>query len=177
MGGRDKRAKDLVVKDKGKVTNPPLTSTFEGFTDMRRPRCCPRKGQSYGPCSFSIEDQVSWAFKMLSHDLTYLNDNRPSMNTSKMNSNTLHPPKERRSRSTSRQPAKLRNNEGSGVNSSQEDGKHTDNNNSEHKDGGGLSECDERNGEERKHAEESPAKGRQRITSKVPFYLALRYLS
>lgn len=40
---------------------------------------------------------------------------------------------------------------------------------------GGLSECDERNGEEREYAKATPEKGNQRLASKV-YYIDSCYL-
>lgn len=88
--------------------------------------------------------------------------------------NTLQPPKGQRSRSASTRPQ----NEGlEAEDSSSEDNRGKGKDEGDCSEGpGGLSECDERDGEERKFAKESPAKGNQRLDSKV-YILHELYLS
>lgn len=91
-----------------------------------------------------------------------------------MNStNNLWPPIEQCSRSTSKQPIEFPDGEGSnaGHNSEQDNGKCANDGHTENT--GGLSGCDERNNDERKHMKESPAKGKQRLSSMVCITLYL----
>lgn len=92
-------------------------------------------------------------------------------------SNNLRPPAERRSRSTSKQPIEFPDGEGSDADHSS----HESNQNGEYADDGpaentgGLSDHDhdERNNDERRVAEESPAKGKRRLSSMVSIDLYL----
>lgn len=77
--------------------------------------------------------------------------------------NDLRPSKGHRSHSTSTQP---QNKELEAGDSSCEDNKGEDEDDCS-EGSGGLSDCDERNGEEREYAKKSPTKGKQHLNSKV----------
>lgn len=79
-------------------------------------------------------------------------------------SNALRPSKGQRSCSNSMPPQ----NEGSEAEDSTPEDNHSKDGDDDGSEGsGGVSECDERNGEERKFAEQSPTKGKQRLNSKA----------
>jgi hypothetical protein len=87
--------------------------------------------------------------------------------------NALRLPNGRHSHSTSTQLAEIQN-EGSEADDSGYEGKHNQIDGDCNEDSiGGLSDCDERNGDERRYAKESPVKGKQRLTSRVCITLFL----